>query len=75
MSIAGESRETRQCALSEIFVTLKLRVIEMHDQEIRDIHYRLLAMVKTLPSGKQEIRDPSHNLLGTYDPEKNETRD
>lgn len=47
----------------------------MADQQIRDRNQRLLATIKTLSSGKQEIRDPSLHLLGTFDPKSNETRD
>jgi hypothetical protein len=34
-----------------------------------------MATIKTASSGKQEIRDPSNRLLGTFDPKSNETRD
>ena len=47
----------------------------MVDQQIRDKMNRLLATIKTLSSGKQEIRSPMNKLLGTYDPKSNETRD
>jgi hypothetical protein len=47
----------------------------MAEQHIRDKNHRLLATIKTLPSGKQEIRDPAFHLLGTFDPKSNETRD
>ena len=47
----------------------------MADQEIRDKNNKLLAKIKTLSNGKQEIRDPSNKLKGTYDPKQNETRD
>lgn len=47
----------------------------MADQQIRDKNHHLLATIKTLSSGKQEIRDPSFRLLGTFDPKSNETRD
>ncbi len=47
----------------------------MADQQIRDRNHRLLATIKTLSSGKQEMRDPNFRLLGTYDPKTNETRD
>ena len=47
----------------------------MTGQEIRDRNNRLMARITTLPSGKQEIRDASNHLLGTYDPRANETRD
>jgi hypothetical protein len=47
----------------------------MADQQIRDKLNRLLATIKTLPSGKQEIRTPLNKLLGTYEPKSNETRD
>ena len=47
----------------------------MADQQIRDKMNRLMATIKTLSSGKLEIRDPKNRLLGTYDPRTNETRD
>lgn len=47
----------------------------MGDQQIRDNLNRLLATIKTHPSGKQEILTPLNKLLGTYDPKSNETRD
>ncbi len=34
-----------------------------------------MVTIKTTSSGKQEIRDPSNRLLGTFDPRSNETRD
>ena len=33
-----------------------------------------MATIKTLSSGKQEIRDPSNRLLGTFEPKSNDTR-
>ena len=47
----------------------------MWDQHIRDRNNRLVATIRTLSSGKQEIRDPNTRLLGTFDPRSNETRD
>lgn len=47
----------------------------MADQELRDRSGRLLGRIKTLSSGKLEIRDASGRLKGTYDPSNNETRD
>lgn len=47
----------------------------MADQEIRDRSNRLLAKIKTLSDGRQEIRDSHNTLLGTYNPKSNETRD
>jgi hypothetical protein len=47
----------------------------MADQQIRDNMNRLMATVKTLSTGKQEIRDAQNRMLGTYDPRTNETRD
>lgn len=47
----------------------------MADQTIRDPNNRLLAIIKTLPNGKQEIRDPNNRLKGIYDPKQDETRD
>ena len=50
-------------------------VIAMADQELRDKNHKLLARIKTLSSGRLEIRDPNNKLKGTYDPKTNETRD
>lgn len=47
----------------------------MPDQQIRDRTNKLIASVKTLSSGKLEIRDARNKLLGSYDPHANETRD
>lgn len=47
----------------------------MSDQQIRDRNNKLLAIIKTASGGKQEIRDASNRLLGTFDPRANETRD
>lgn len=47
----------------------------MADQQIRDQANKLIATVKTLSTGKLEIRDARNKLLGTYDPRANETRD
>jgi hypothetical protein len=47
----------------------------MADQQIRDKNNRLMAVIKTLSSGKQEIRDHNNHLLGVFDPRSNETRD
>jgi hypothetical protein len=47
----------------------------MRDQELRDRTGHLLGKIKTLSSGKLEIRDSSGRLKGTYDPKANETRD
>lgn len=47
----------------------------MADQELRDKNHRLLGKIKTLSTGKLEIRDASNRLKGTYDPKMNETRD
>ena len=47
----------------------------MADQELRDKNNKLLAKIKTLSTGKLEIRDPNNKLKGTYDPKSNETRD
>ena len=46
----------------------------MADQELRDRNNKLLAKIKTLSSGKLEIRDPQKKLKGTFDPKTNETR-
>jgi hypothetical protein len=47
----------------------------MAAQEIRDRSNKLLARITTLSNGKQELRNPSNVLKGTYDPKTNETRD
>jgi hypothetical protein len=47
----------------------------MADQELRDKSNRLIGRIKTLSSGKLELRDHSNHFLGTYDPKSNETRD
>jgi hypothetical protein len=47
----------------------------MTDQQIRDKNNRLMAVVKTMASGKQEIRDPNNRLRGIFDFKLNETRD
>ena len=47
----------------------------MADQQIKDANHRLMATIKTLSDGRQEIRDPNHRVLGYYDPKRNETRD
>ena len=47
----------------------------MADQQIKDANHRLIAIIKTLPNGRLEIRDPMHRALGYYDPKTNETRD
>jgi hypothetical protein len=47
----------------------------MADQELRDKTNRLLGKIKTLSSGKLELRDHTNSLKGTYDPKRNETRD
>lgn len=47
----------------------------MADQDIRDKYNQLVAKIRTLSSGKREIRDSHNNLLGTFDPKTNQTRD
>jgi hypothetical protein len=47
----------------------------MKDQELRDKNNRLIGKIKTLNSGKFELRDSSNRIKGTYDPKSNETRD
>ena len=47
----------------------------MADQQIKDRGGRLVGIIKTLPNGRQEIRDPSGRSLGTYDPKTNKTKD
>ncbi len=47
----------------------------MGDQELRDRSGKLLGRIHEKGDGKQEGRDPSGRLKGTYDPKSNETRD
>jgi hypothetical protein len=47
----------------------------MADQELRDSNGRLLGRIKILFNGVLELRDRVGNLMGTYDPKSNETRD
>lgn len=47
----------------------------MSKQDLRDKNNQLLGTIKTLSSGKLELRNASNRLLGTYDPKPNETRD
>jgi hypothetical protein len=47
----------------------------MVDKQIRDRNQKLLATIKTLSAGKQEIRDANLKLLGSFDPKSNQTRD
>ncbi len=47
----------------------------MADQILRDRTNKLIGKIKTLRSGKMELRDPTNRLLGTYNPKSNETRD
>lgn len=47
----------------------------MADQQIRDRTNKLVATIRTMSSGKLEVRDARNRLLGTYDPRINETRD
>ena len=47
----------------------------MGDRELRDSSNRLLGKIKTLSSGKMELRDHTNRFKGTYDPKTDETRD
>ena len=47
----------------------------MSSQDLRTASGQLIGRVVNLSSGKQEIRSPSGQLKGTYDPRTNETRD
>jgi len=47
----------------------------MADQQLKDHIGRLLGTIKTLPSGRQELRDHSGRFKGFFDPKSNETRD
>ena len=46
----------------------------MADQQIKDRNGRLLGTIKTLPNGRQEIRDRAGMLKGSYEPRTDETR-
>lgn len=47
----------------------------MADQQIRDRTNKLFASIKTLSSGKLEVRGVRDRILGTCDTRANETRD
>ena len=47
----------------------------MADQVLRDSHNKHIGTIRTLGSGKLELRDHLGKMLGTYDPRNNETRD
>jgi hypothetical protein len=47
----------------------------MADQDLRDKNGHLVGRIKTLSGGKLELRGPGGQLLGTYDPKANQTRD
>ena len=47
----------------------------MADQQLRDNHGKLLGKIKTLSSGKIELRDAHGKKKGTYDPKSDQTRD
>jgi hypothetical protein len=47
----------------------------MSEQQLRDRRGTLLGKIKTLSTGKLEIRDAHGVLRGTYDPKRDETRD
>jgi len=48
----------------------------MRDREYRDPNFRLVGKVRERPDGRREARDPNTgSLLGTYDPDRDETCD
>ena len=47
----------------------------MATEDLRDSGGRLLGRIETRSDGKQDGRDESGRLKGTYDPHSNETRD
>ena len=46
----------------------------MKDQVLKDKSNRIIGKIKNI-NGKLEIRTPSNQLLGKYDPKTNQTRD
>ncbi len=47
----------------------------MADQQIKDRNGRLLGTIKTLPNGRQEIRDRAGLFKGSYESRTDETKD
>ena len=47
----------------------------MPDQQLKDKSGKLIGTIKTQVGGKQEIRDASGRIKGTFDPKSNVTKD